>query len=410
MAISIRENLKLSIFDFFSRKIRNLITILSIVLGTMSIIVILAIVNGVKEASLSWMMETGGVKKINVYQIWNAENKLNLPTYFTLKELDFIRENIPKVEAFNATIYQWSQLSYGSNATGAQVMGTYEDFTIVDQWDADKGRFFNHIDITNSSDVIVIGSTVANELFGTRNPIGEYITVGKKRLMVIGVMKFRSMKGQGMGMYMDNNPLEYLNKRTFVPISTMINKLRSDDRIDNISIRAINENDIYKVTSELENIILNLRRGQKLFRVESGLDDVNQANKVTQMISIIFFFISSVSLIVGGIVVMNIMLATIKERTREIGIRMAVGARQGDILTQFLIQTVVITFFGGIVGVIVAVVSLDIVGELLNLTPKLNVSMIVVALCVSVIIGLFFGIYPAVKASKLDPVKALRNE
>ncbi|MDD4157106.1 MAG: FtsX-like permease family protein, partial [Candidatus Cloacimonetes bacterium] len=197
---------------------------------------------------------------------------------------------------------------------------------------------------------------------------------------------------------------------SIVPISTLINKLQAEDVIDEISIKAFDEQQPYILKPILEDITLNLRRGQPIFVIESAIEEAEKSKENSRMFQIVFFFISLISLLVGGIVIMNIMLATIQERTREIGIRLAVGARQIDILIQFLVQTVVITFIGGVFGVGSAILILDKVGEFLKISTKLDISMIFIALAVSVLVGLFFGIYPAVKASKLDPVQALRYE
>ena len=408
MAISLSESIKLGFLDFLSRKLRSMITIIGIVLGTMSIIVILSIVKGMNEETLRWMNERGGLRKMTVRRDWQYSNPLKLRTYFTLREFYFIKENIPEVEAFNASVTRGSSIAHGANNTFTRFIGTFEDFQVIEEWTVSEGRFFNQFDVRESNDVIVLGSTVKNELFGARNPIGQYVTVRGKRLKVIGVMRHRQMEGN-IG-FMGDNPLEYLNRSTFVPISTLINKIQADDVIDEISIKTFDEKQPYIVKPILEDLILNLRRGHPVFQINSAIEEAEKSKENSKMFQIIFFFISLISLLVGGIVIMNIMLATIQERTREIGIRLAVGARQVDILIQFLVQTVVITFVGGVFGVGIAMLILDKVGEFLKISTKLDVSMIFVALTVSVFVGLFFGIYPAVKASKLDPVQALRYE
>lgn len=409
MAISLSESIKLGFLDFLSRKLRSLITIIGIILGTMSIIVILSIVKGMNEETLKWMNERGGLRKITIRRDWQYSNPLQLPTHFTLKEFYFIKNNIPEVEAFNATITRGSGIIYGANNTFTRLIGTFEDFEKTEEWTASEGRFFKQFDVRESNDVILLGNTIKTELFGSKNPIGQYVTVRDKRLKVIGVMTFRQMEGSMSG-FMGNNPLEYLNRTSIVPISTLINKLQAEDVIDEISIKAFDEQQPYILKPILEDITLNLRRGQPIFVIESAIEEAEKSKENSRMFQIVFFFISLISLLVGGIVIMNIMLATIQERTREIGIRLAVGARQIDILIQFLVQTVVITFIGGVFGVGSAILILDKVGEFLKISTKLDISMIFIALAVSVLVGLFFGIYPAVKASKLDPVQALRYE
>ncbi|HPM02819.1 MAG TPA: FtsX-like permease family protein, partial [Candidatus Cloacimonadota bacterium] len=161
---------------------------------------------------------------------------------------------------------------------------------------------------------------------------------------------------------------------------------------------------------KLEDIIFNLRRGQAIFNVESAQEEAEKMQESAAMFKIIFFFISSISLLVGGIVIMNIMLASVQERTREIGIRLAVGARRFDIFLQFLIQSVVITFIGGVIGVITGVSIVKYVGKFLNVSTMVDMSMIYIALLVSVGVGLIFGIFPSLRASNLNPVDALRYE
>ena len=406
MAISLHESITLGFIDFWSRKVRSFITLLGIVLGTMSIIVILSIVNGMNQMSLSWMNESGGIRKITVNRNWRYQSQTNLPNYFTLREIDFIKDHIPPVDAFNVSIWGGYQLSNGQNSTWGSVRGTMPDFQKAEQWTVSEGRFFNQHDYMESNDVIVLGTTLKERLFGPRNPIGQFVTIQGKRMMVIGIMAHREMKGHRW----NQNPLEWLNQQSFVPVSTMVNKLGANETISEIGIQCFDEKQPHTLKPILEDIILNMRKGQPIFRVESAIEDVEQMQENTRIFRIIFFFISTISLFVGGIVIMNIMLATIQERTREIGIRLAVGARQVDIFVQFLVQTVVVTFIGGTLGVLAAFTIVDAVGNYLEMSTKSDVSMVVVALCVSCIIGLFFGIYPAIKASKLDPVIALRNE
>ena len=407
MAISLFEGVKLGIIDFWVRKLRNLITIIGIVLGTMSIIVILSIVKGMQEQSLAWINESGGMRAISLQRNWRDTNVLNQATWFTMRDFEFIVDNIPEVEAISTRIERWGRpISNGPNATHTLLWGTLPDAQIISEWTVQEGRFLQQIDYKESNDVVVIGTTMREELFGPRNPIGQYVTLEGRRLLVIGIMEYRFMD-MGDMVFGPQNPLEYLNRVSIIPLSTMINKMGHNEQLDMISIRAFDEKQALEMVPLLNNLMLDIRRGEPVFQVNSNAMDA-QEMEMNIMFQIIFYFVSSISLLVGGIVIMNILLASIKERTREIGIRLTVGARQIDIFLQFLVQAVVITFSGGVVGVFAAMGILDVVGGFLKMPTLLDITTVVMALTISVFVGLFFGIYPAIKASKLDPVKALR--
>jgi len=283
------------------------------------------------------------------------------------------------------------------------------DFIIfVGEWDADVGRFISEFDIGQSNDVVVIGTEIKKELFGNKKAIGEFITVHTRRLQVIGVMAHRFMKNTGpVG---NENGLAYLNRRAFVPLSTMIHKGTGEDNIGSFIVKAQSAESAPALKEKLESIILNLRQGKPVFRIESAQEEAEEMAENQKTFQTIFFVISIISLLVGGIVIANIMLATIQERTREIGIRIAVGARRIDIFIQFLVQTIVVTIIGGILGIIVGLSLLDIVSKFIEIKLIAGPEMIVIALVVSAGIGLLSGIIPAIIASKMDPVEALRYE
>lgn len=409
MSISVFESVSLGFIDFWTRRLRNIITLIGIVLGIMSIIIILSIVNGLREATQKWMMETGGLKKMEIRKDWSYTDTSGQADFFNMREFNFIREAIPPVEAISASVQSGGMISHGSATRWTQLVGTFPDYQKIEEWSVSEGRFLSHFDYVHANDVIVIGSTIKNDLFGNKNAIGQYVNIRGKRLMVVGVMD-RKFLDMGMMNFGNQNPLEWYNLHSFVPVSTKVHKLSANDRLDVITIRLWDERDAYTLKPAIEDILLNLRKGRPIFSVASNQEQADKNEEASGMIQIVFFFISSISLLVGGIVIMNIQLATIKERTREIGIRLSVGARQIDIFLQFLVQSVVVTICGGVIGVVLAFVSVKHIGDALKMSPKTDISMVVVALLVSAVVGLFFGIYPAVKAAKLDPVKALRNE
>lgn len=408
MAISLKENITVGFSDFWSRKVRSIITVMGIVLGTMSIIVVLSLVKGINNQTMKWMMERGGLSKITVSRNWQYDKPDHIRNYFTWKELKLIRSLIPEAKYFNPQKRRWERHSYEDKDYRTSIHGILPDFSKIEEWGVQEGRFISTFDIDQSNDVIVIGTKVKEELFGNKKAVGKVITVNDRRLKIIGIMAFRYMKNSGaIG---NDNAFSYLNRRTFVPLTTMIHKGGVSDNISTFTLKAQDVESAPALREKLNNIILNLRRGFPVFEVESAKEEAEEMAQNQKMFQMIFYIISFISLLVGAIVIANIMLATIKERTREIGIRLTVGARRRDIFVQFLVQTILVTTIGGIFGIVVGLSLLDIVSNFLGIDLIAGVGMIFVALLVSAGVGLISGIIPAIIASKLDPVEALRYE
>ncbi|MCD4650701.1 MAG: ABC transporter permease [Candidatus Cloacimonetes bacterium] len=408
MAISIAESLAVGFSDFWSRKVRTFVTILGILLGTMSIIVVLALINGINHMTLQWLIERGGLTKVAVHRNWEYNKDNNIKRYFTYKELRLIQSLVPEAVAFNATLRQHFRLQYGTKDFWGSVQGVFPDFKKIEEWDVEEGRFISSFDLNHGNDVICIGTKARDELFGRKNPLGQWITVNGRRLKIIGVMRHRVMDNSGISF--SDNPLDFLNYRSLVPYSTLARKIVNTDRVDGLEVKGKDTEASQMLRDKLDSIILNLRKGEQVFRVESAEEKANQMSKDKAVFQVIFIMISAISLLVGGIVIMNIMLATIRERTREIGIRMAVGARRRDVFFQFLIQTVFMTTIGGIIGVLAGLSILDIVSKFLEMQVIANASMVLIGVLISAGVGMIFGIIPAIHASNLNPVEALRYE
>ncbi len=409
MAISLRESVEIGLADIWTRKVRTAVTVVGIILGVMSIMVVLAIVNGMNKSTLQWMEERGGLNKIDVHRNWEMDRKDWSLASFSLSELKLIRSLIPEAAAFTPEISDRSTgITKGELYFQTSVSGVFPDMTIVDEWNISEGRFINYFDINNSNNVIVLGSKAATELFSNHNPIGEYVYMQGQALKVIGIMQEKYLKMQGG--WGGENALEYMNRRAFIPLTTMLHKISPNQTIDELSIKASSPEKALKLKTKLENILLNLKQGKKLFEVSSIKEQMDQMKQNSLMFTVIFVLIAVISLLVGGIVIMNIMLASIQERTREIGVRLAIGARRIDIFIQFMVQTILITTLGGVIGIVLGYAILNMVGTYLSMELVASLSMIYAALAVSVGVGLVFGIMPAVRASNLDPVNALRNE
>ncbi len=409
MAISLRESLEVGLKDIFTHKIRAAVTIIGIILGVMSIMVVLAIINGMNIMTLRWMEERGGLNKIEVHTDWNYDYRKGGKTWFDLQEIRFIQSQLPEVKAFNPVVVMGnSELKKKNQTFVTAVFGVLPDMMLVDEWQPTDGRFFNEYDVTNNHNVIVLGSTAKKELFGNRRGLGEYITILDQAFMVIGIMEEKYWKGQGG--WGRENALEYMNRRSFIPLTTMLHKLATQQKISEFEIKVASPEEASATKTKLENIILNLRQGKRIFAVRSAKEQLEMMKTNSRIFTIIFVLIAIVSLLVGGIVIMNIMLASGQERTREIGVRLAVGARKKDIFLQFLVQTVLITSLGGVIGIILGYSILEQVSKYLQITLLASVRMIWTALIVSVGVGITFGTAPAVRASNLDPVQALRYE
>ena len=409
MALSLSQSIVVGLADFWSRKVRSLITIFGIILGIMSIIVVLALVNGVKEMSMEWMMQSGGLSKINIRGNWEYEDR-KADKSLSLKQVNYIKDVCPEAVAFNPQSNIWAKLSYGSKKEQQLIVGAYPDYQIAETWTTQQGRFITDTDIRNKSNVIVLGTTIKKSLFGNEDAIGKLVGMNGKKYQVVGVMKYRYMKNRWASEGQSDNAMEWKNKNSFIPLSTMLIKEKADDRIWDFSVTASSPETSVELKEKISNIILNFKRGKPLMRVTSNYEESNQSDDNFKMMTMIFFLVAAISLLVGGIVIMNIMLATIQERTRESGVRLSVGARRFDIFLQFLIQTVIITTIGGILGVVFGLSILELVGKFLQMKAVASEQMVLTAILVSVGIGLIFGIFPAVRASNLDPVEALRYE
>lgn len=411
MAISIAESLHIGIADIMMRKVRSIITILGIVLGIICIMVVLAIISGMNEATLSWMEARGGTAKIEVWRNWDYDFSKGGYASLSLSELSRLRELIPEAKALNpmVNIYNENLIRFKGYNFSSQVAGVLPDFQLVEDWAIQKGRFVNEIDVRESSNVIVLGSTVAKDLFRGIEPIGKRVQFGGQSLEVIGIMEEKSWESKHGGAF-GGNMLEYMNKQAFIPLSTAINKYGRDMMITQMSVLAHSSEEAIALGKNLNTILLNIKKGKEVFRVSTAVEQMKMMKQNAAIFSSVFIMIAAISLLVGGIVIMNIMLASIKERTREIGVRLAIGARRRDIFLQFLIQTVLITALGGLFGVALGYSILSFIGEFLQMELKANYQMILVSTMVSVGVGLVFGITPALRASNLDPVEALRED
>ena len=313
------------------------------------------------------------------------------------KEATLITETSP-------IISKMSTLSYLGGSSQILVTVSTENYTDLKNYEISKGIFFSSSNVANSSNVAVLGQTVINKLFGNIDPMGEIIKVDGKNFTVIGIVKSKGT--DQFGNDQDNV--------VSMPITTAQNKLYRINTVDNIMVEVENKDLIDKASNEIENILRkqrNILTGESNdFEILSSAIMVDMISSVTDILSITLSSIAAISLLVGGIGIMNIMLVSVTERTREIGIRKAIGAKNRDILIQFLTESVVLSIAGGFLGIIFAVLLTGALNNFTTLTSVITAFPIFLSMSFSTIIGLVFGIFPAMQAARLNPIESLRHE
>jgi len=409
----LREVFRMAVDSLRSHKLRSFLTILGIVIGVMTVIGMVSIIQGLNKSFLSELQSAGSdmidIQKFDPVQMGRMSEEERTRKDLTFDDAKAIEAGAPLVRAVAVSIYvspfDAKEVKYQSakNDT-AMVIGMNENWpTVMSLYLPRLGRFITDAEVARSARVCVLGSELADSLFPTTNPLGKDIRIGAEAFTVVGVLNKR---GQMFGQSRDN----------FVgmPITTLMKYFRYEkDGIEIIATPRPSE-DLQETIEQIRGV---LRQRRKVpygkpddFAVMTQDSMVDLYNQLTGAAYLVMIVISSIGLLVGGIGVMNIMLVSVKERTREIGIRKAIGARSGDILRQFLIEAIFLTGTGGIIGVLIGFGIALLVKAATPLPAAVSWWSVVLGLGVSAAIGLFFGIVPAQKAAHMDPIVSLRYE
>ena len=408
-----REIFRMSIDSLRSHKLRSFLTILGIVIGVMTVIGMVSIIQGLNKSFLSELQSAGSdmiiVRKNEGLQMGELTEEERTRKDLTFEDAQAIEKEVPLVRAVAVSIYvspfDVTEVKYqNAKSDTAMVIGMNDKWPVVMSLYLPRlGRFVTASEVDRSARVCVLGSETADLLFPTTNPIGKEIRVGPEAFTVVGVL---AKRGQMFGQSRDN----------FVglPITTLMKYFRYEKDGMEI-ITAPRQSEMLGETIEQVTGVLRQRRKVPYgkpndFSIMTQDTMVDLYNQLTGAAYLVMIVISSIGLLVGGIGVMNIMLVSVKERTREIGIRKAIGARSGDILKQFLIEAVFLTGVGGILGVLAGFAIALIVKAATPLPAAVSPWSVVLGLSVSAAIGLFFGIFPAQKAAHMDPIVSLRYE
>lgn len=399
---------KISLKAIFANKMRAALTSLGIVIGVSAVITMLAVGSGAQK-SVSDSVSRFGTNILFLRQPWDLDESISSPKDVTMDDVLAIRE-VPGVSAAAPYISTGFDVKYRNTSVSLGVLATDTDIFKTYDWPIESGRQFTEKEISEYAQVMVIGASAAKTIFSDVDPLGKTVVLDNIPFKVVGVVQKTGQSG--MGFDMDEGAL--------IPYTTGKVKMNagwnSSNRraLDRVVIKVADFNTIENTKVDIQNAVRNTHRIHPLAKDDFQLDDfasfIEQAKTMGKTMSLLLGAIGAVSLIVGGIGVMNIMLVSVTERTREIGIRMAIGATGWDICMQFLVESVTLSCIGGLIGIIVGVGITLLVAANSSIPVDLNISAVLLAVGFSAATGIFFGFYPAYKASKLTPIDALRYE
>lgn len=385
-----------------ANKLRSFLTMLGIVMGVFSVIAIMALGNATESYITSEFEKIGA----NTFTIYNKGNDITKNEWLTLDDIDIIVENIPEVKNIT-TNSQWSgQIRIGTQTRTALISGVtfqYKNFAVMEMA---VGRFINNFDDTARARVVVVDETFAKRYFNTVDVTGEIINmkIGQHNLKVkiVGVVAVE-----------DNMLTDFAGDQipamVFMPIRT-IHSITNYNRLGTIMYSLERDVDVKIVNNKIVGLLERVHRKEDIYYIQSMQDIQKLFTDMIGVVTSVLLVIAIITLIVGGIGIINILLVSVTERIREIGIRKALGAQKRDIVIQFLLESIIMTGTAGIIGIVLGVVAGNVISAWIKIPPAVDIATVIASFSISVILGLIFGVYPAKKAADLDPIEALRYE
>jgi ABC-type antimicrobial peptide transport system permease subunit len=409
-----------------ANKVRSLLSMSGIILGVASLVAMVTVVQGMVGNFRQFVDAMGGIEKITITREplpKEQEHLAELSEGLTLRDVGRIRRTVPLVRNISPEVrVGFEKVVYEDRETNTYVTGVTADYLpVAKRWvDADQGRFVSDLDVLNMNDVMVIGSALVPDLFGPNvDPVGKVVKVRGRRFTIIGVLN--NIEGTGMqirsaGSRASGGAWRWRNSGALIPVSTALTKYNGNDRLTGLGLRIEDPARLRDAVEQAERTMLASHKGLRDFAISTNEQTLEDFRKTEAAFKLSLGGVAGISLFVGGIGIMNVMLASINERIREIGVRKALGARGSDLFLQFLAEAAVVSVVGGLLGLLVSVGIVSLMNYILTAAlptgavAALDWVIMAEGLAFSVVIGLIAGVYPALRAAKLDPIEALRHE
>ncbi|MBM4445734.1 MAG: FtsX-like permease family protein [Chloroflexi bacterium] len=401
--MNIWESTRTAWRSIFSNKLRSSLTMLGVVIGVCAVVLLVALGQGF-QASMKTTFENMGASALYISS--SADKTTKTVRDLTLEDAQALADQkmAPSIAVVSPTLSKGVNVSYSNNNVNIQATGVTPTIAQIRAYTVDKGRFISEQDITARQNVVIVGYQTALDLFGSESPLGKSLRVDGIKFQVIGTI-------QKMGGFAGD---DYI----LMPLTTMQSKIVGGNNIQQIAVKAVSPDQVDSAIAEITSIIRARHYigpgGADDFTIRDMREVLSSMQQSLAAFSIFLSSVGAISLIVGSIGIMNIMLVSVSERTREIGIRKAIGAKRRDILTQFLIEAAALSFTGGLIGLLIAVGGSLLMGNITmgnsTFQAQISLGVVILALTVSIGTGLISGTYPAFRAARLDPIECLRHE